>query len=259
MGAKIRQQQLIEVLKRDPAVRVKDLAERFSVSESTIRRDLTEFEQLGLVRRVHGGAIVGPQLVTEPPFEVRKITHQAEKALVGEAAASIVENHSTIFIDGGTTTPFIVPHLKGVQDITVVTVGLNVARELASLPSITTIQLGGELHIETQTFAGPLSIQALETCGLTFDLAFISAVGVSAEYGATNQILDRIPQKQKAIELSRKVAIVVDGSKIGQVAMAKIVSLEEVDVLITDPSALQEELRAIHRLGPDIILADDGK
>lgn len=257
MGAQIRQKRLIDILRRDPAVRVKDLAQHFAVSESTIRRDLTEFEKMGLVRRVHGGAIVGPQLVTEPPFEVRKITHQTEKALVGKAAASIVKDQTTIFIDGGTTTPFIVPHLKSLQDITVVTVGLNVAAELACLPSITTIQLGGELHIETQTFAGPLSIQALETCGLTFDLAFISAVGVSAEYGATNQILDRVPQKQKAIQLSRKVAIVVDGSKIGQVAMAKIVPIENIDMLITNPSAPQGELQAIRNLGPEIILAED--
>lgn len=101
-----------------------------------------------------------------------------------------------------------------------------------------------------------MSIQILQTCGLSFDLAFISAVGVSAAYGATNQILDRVPQKQEAIQLSRKVAIVVDGSKIGQVALAHIVSMQDVDVLITDPSSPIEELNAIRGLGPEIILAE---
>jgi DeoR/GlpR family transcriptional regulator of sugar metabolism len=256
MGAQIRQLQLIDILRHDPAVLVSGLARKFNVSESTIRRDLIDLEKIGIVRRVHGGAILEDHLAQEPPFEIREITQREEKALVGKAAASIVKDGMTIFIDGGTTTPFIVPYLKGREKLTVVTVGLNVVYELVSFPSITTIQLGGELHIETQTFAGPLSIQTLETCGLSFDLAFISAVGVSAEYGATNQILDRVPQKQEAIKLSRKVAIVVDGSKLGQVALAHIVSMHDVDVLITDPSSPIEELNVIRALGPEIILAE---
>lgn len=256
MGSQIRQRQLIDILRNDPTVLVNDLARKFDVSGSTIRRDLNDLEKIGIVRRVHGGAIVEDHLAKEPPFEVREITQRDEKALVGKAAASVVKDGMTIFIDGGTTTPFIVPNLKGLEKLTVVTVGLNVVCELVSFPSIITIQLGGELHIKTQTFAGPLSVQILQTCGLSFDLAFISAVGVSAAYGATNQILDRVPQKQEAIQLSRKVAIVVDGSKIGQVALAHIVSMQDVDVLITDSSSPIEELNAIRALGPEIILAE---
>jgi len=256
MSAEIRQRQLLDILRHTPAVAVSELARKFNVSESTIRRDLIKLQRDGIVRRVHGGAIVGDHFVHEPPFEIRKITHQDEKARVGKAASTIVNDGMTIFIDGGTTTPFIVPHLRGRKDLTVVTVGLNVAYELSSLPSINTIQIGGELHIETQTFAGPLSLIALESFGLRCDLAFISAVGVAAEFGATNQILDRIPQKQKAIQLSHRVAIVVDGSKIGRVALARIISIEDIDVLVTDPSAPRGELDAIRRLGPKIIIAE---
>ncbi len=256
MSSQIRQQQLIEILKEDPAVQVSDLATHFKVSSSTIRRDLNKLEDVGLVRRVHGGALSKTNFVTEPPFEVRKVTHQAEKSEVGKAAASIIDDGLTIFIDGGTTTPFIVPHLNGLNDLTVVTIGLNVAYKLASLQTVRIIQIGGELHRETWVYAGPLSIQALENCGLTFDLAFISAVGVSAKYGATNQILDRIPQKQKAIDLSRKVVVVCDGSKIGQVASARIIPMSAVDILVTDQTAPQPELDEIAKLGPEIMLAN---
>ena len=84
----------------------------------------------------------------------------------------------------------------------------------------------------------------------------ISAVGVSAQSGATNQILDRIPQKQKAIAHSRKTAIVVDGSKLGQIALGHIIHMQEVDYLASDSSAIGDELEAIAALGPKIVLAD---
>jgi len=256
MGSQIRQRQLIDIIKNNPALRVSNLAEQFNVSESTIRRDLSKLENIGMVKRVHGGALIEDSIVSEPPFEVRKVTHQKEKAKVGEAAASLVKDDITIFIDGGTTTPFIVPHLNKIKNLTVVTIGLNVAYQLASLPSIHTIQIGGELDLNTWVYAGPLSIQALTNWGLSFDLAFISAVGVSTDYGVTNQILNRIPQKQKAIELSRMVAVVVDGSKIGRVSTASIVPLQSVDFLVTDKSASEEELFRIQKLGIDVILAE---
>jgi len=257
MGSQIRQHQLIDILKNKPTLRVSDLAEQFNVSESTIRRDLSKLENIGMVKRVHGGALTEDSIVSEPPFEVRKITHQKEKAKVGEAAASLVKDDYTIFIDGGTTTPFIVPHLDKIRNLTVVTVGLNVAYQLASLPSINTIQIGGELDLNTWVYAGPLSIQALTNCGLSFDLAFISAVGVSTEYGVTNQIINRIHQKQRAIELSRKVAVVVDGSKIGKVSTASIIPLHSVDLLVTNKSAPEEEIAQIQKLGIDVILAEN--
>jgi len=256
MSSQIRHHQLLGILKNNPTVKVSDLAIQFQVSESTIRRDLSKLENIGMVRRVHGGALIENSTASEPPFEVRRVTNQEEKVKVGEAAASLVKDDYTIFIDGGTTTPFIVPHLNNVKNLTVVTIGLNVAYQLASLPSVHTIQVGGELDLNTWVYAGPLSIQALNNCGLSFDLAFISAVGVSAEYGATNQILNRIPQKQKAIELSRMIAIVVDGSKIGKVSTASIVPLQSVDFLITDKSASEEDLFLIQKLGIDVILAE---
>jgi len=257
MSSQMRQHQLIEILKNNPTLKVSNLAIQFNVSESTIRRDLNKLENIGMVKRVHGGALSENSIVSEPPFEVRRVTNQEEKVKVGEAAASLVKDDYTIFIDGGTTTPFIVPHLNNVKNLTVVTIGLNVAYQLASLPSVHTIQVGGELDLNTWVYAGPLSIQALDNCGLSFDLAFISAVVVSAEYGATNQILNRIPQKQKAIELSRKIAIIVDGSKIGKVSTACIIPLYSVDMLVTDKTASKGELASIQELDIEVILADN--
>jgi DeoR family transcriptional regulator, fructose operon transcriptional repressor len=256
MLAQIRQKRILVILQEAPAVIVRDLAIKLEVSESTIRRDLNEMEALDLVKRVHGAAMINPKAAQEPPFEIRQITHRENKASAGYAAASLVHDGMIVFIDGGTTTPFIVRHLKNRQHLTIVTVGHNVMNELAQIPTISSIVIGGEYHLETQVFAGHLSLRFLDSCGLNFDLALISAVGVSAKAGATNQILDRIPQKQKAIEHSDKTAIVVDGSKIGQIALGHIIRMQAADYLVSDVSAIGDELDAIADLGPKIVLAD---
>ena len=103
MLAQIRQKKLLAILQEEPAALVCDLAIQLQVSESTIRRDLNEMEALGLVKRVHGAAIIEPKAAQEPPFEIRQITHREEKANAGYAAASLVHDGMIVFIDGGTT------------------------------------------------------------------------------------------------------------------------------------------------------------
>lgn len=253
---RLRHLKIMELASVSSFVQVADLAERFDVSESTIRRDLTDLEETGFVRRVHGGAFIEAQPDIEPPFELRQVSHQEEKDLVGRAAAQLVQDGETIFIDGGTTTPFIVPHLQHRQNLTVLTIGLNVATALARNPNISTLLVGGELHIESQAFTGPLTLKAFRMFELYCDWAFISAGGVSAGSGVTNRILDRIPIKREAIEISRKVAVVVDGSKIGVGSGGWVIPMERVDLLFTDNSAEKDELDMIRALGVDVIMAD---
>lgn len=243
---------ILDALREESMVLVRDLANRFEVSESTIRRDLEELEAQSLVRRVHGGAIIEPQLQPEPPFEVREISQKEEKQLVGRAAAELVQDGETIFIDGGTTTQFIVPYLLDRKALTVVTCGLNVASALSDSRHISTIVVGGELHVESRGFAGPLALEALDIYAIRCDRAFISAGGVSAKYGITNRILDRIPLKRKAMEISHQVAVVVDGSKIGVVTLGRVAPVESAHHLVTDKSAPARELEEIAALGVEI-------
>jgi len=243
---------ILDILRDESMVLVRDLAKRTNVSESTIRRDLGELEAQGLVRRMYGGAILEDQSLIEPPFELRQISHKEEKDLVGQAAAELVKDGEVIFIDGGTTTQFIVPYLLDRQNLTVVTCGLNTAGALSGSRNISTIVVGGELHVESQSFAGPLTLEALQIYGIRCDRAFIAAGGVSAKHGVTNRILDRIPVKRKAIEISHKVAVVVDGSKIGAVTLGLVVPIESVHHLVTDKSAPERELEEIAARGVEI-------
>jgi DeoR/GlpR family transcriptional regulator of sugar metabolism len=212
-------------------------------------------EAQGLVRRIHGGAILEDQSLIEPPFELRQISHEEEKDLVGQAAAELVRDGEVIFIDGGTTTQFIVPYLLERKDLTVVTCGLNIAGALSGSKHISTIVVGGELHVESQSFAGPLTLEALQIYGIRCDRAFIGAGGVSAEHGVTNRILDRIPLKRKAMEISHKIAVVADGSKMGVVTLGHVAPIESFHHLVTDKSASERELEEIATRGVEIKMA----
>jgi DeoR/GlpR family transcriptional regulator of sugar metabolism len=255
LTSELRQTEMLLVLQSAPSMRVTDMAGHFGVSPSSVRRDLAQLAARGLVRRVHGGAMLANQVPRGPSFDLRQVSNRAEKEAVAAIAAGLVQDGMTIFIDGGTTTPFLVPHLEARQGLTVVTVGLNVIAALAAHPHITSIVLGGELHLETQTFAGPLAIEAQRSFGLTFDQAFISASGVSARFGVTNHILDRVAQKRMAIEASLRTVIVADRTKIGANAIGRVVTLDRVHDLVTNENAQKTELDLIAELGVNVILA----
>jgi len=255
LTSELRQTEMLLILQSAPSMRVSDMAGHFGVSSSSVRRDLAHLVVRGLVRRVHGGAMLANQVPRGPSFSLRQVSNRAEKKAVAAAAAALVQDGMTIFVDGGTTTPFIVPHLEARRDLTVVTVGLNVITALSAYPHIASIVLGGQLDLETQVFAGPLSIEALRSFGLTFDQAFISASGVSARFGVTNHILDRVAQKRMAIESSQRTVIIVDWTKIGANAIGRVLALDRVDDLVTNENAQKTELDLITGQGVNVILA----
>jgi DeoR/GlpR family transcriptional regulator of sugar metabolism len=207
---------------------------------------------------VYGGAVLEAPPEAEPPFAVRQISQQNEKDLIGRVAAEWVKDGDVLFRDGGTTTQFIVPHLHDRKNLTVVTCGLNIIAELAKYPQIATIVIGGEFHIESQSFTGVMALEALQSY-IRCDKAFISCGGVSAKYGVTNRILDRIALKRKAMEISRQVAVIADGSKIGIAVLGHVAPIDSFDLLITDNGAPKSELAAIAALDVEIRTPIDQK
>lgn len=241
-----RHRQILDILEREAVASVRAMAEELEVAESTIRRDLDTLEAKGLVKRTYGGALLlTDDQVHEPPFLERQIMHHEEKDRIGQAAAALVANEEAIFLDGGTTTECIVPYLVERRGLTVVTCGLNIAVRLSMSVHITTILVGGELHVPSLSFAGVLAQKAMELYDLRFSKAFIAAGGVSAQYGITNRIIERIPMKRLAIQLAREVIVVADGSKIGKVVLGQVVPVTAMHRLITDESAPQPEREAI--------------
>ncbi len=254
-----RHTEILAILARESVATVHTLAQQLSVAESTVRRDLDILEEQGLLKRTYGGAMLSGVTPTEPlaptcPDAQREVPNADAKEKIGQAAAALVKDNEAIFLDSGTTTACIVAHILDRKGLTVVTCDLNIAVCLSQNDAISTIVIGGELHIPTLSFTGSLAQKAMELFDLRFSKAFIGARGIAAAYGITNRVGERIPVKQLAIQRAREVIVVADGSKIGALAPSQVAPITAMHHLITDSSAPVAECAAIAALGVDVIV-----
>lgn len=244
-----RRQEILKLMEENSRVSVTDLAGRFGVSTSSIRRDLAELDRLGLVERTYGGAIGMGQHSGETPYSERAIAQYDEKERIGRAAARLVQPADTIFVDGGTTTECMLSHLPSDFRVTLVTFGLNIVQRLVDRDNITVILIGGMLHGPSLTFGGVFASDSFECYNLRFDKAFLAAGGVSAEAGITNAGFEEIPIKRRAIRSSRENILLADSTKLGVIAAGVIAPIDALQRLITTKEAPEVELERLRRKG----------
>ena len=243
-----RRQEILSLIEQRSRVSVDHLAGYFGVSRSSIRRDLSQLHDDGLLTRTYGGAVALNGNSSETPFNERKVANFAEKDRIGAVAAHHVTNGDTIFIDGGTTTECMLPYLAD-KRITVVTYGLNIINRLSTNSHVTLIAIGGALHKESLTFNGVLALANIQTYNIRFDKTFMAASGVAALTGVTNAGLEEVSIKRKAIEAGQQNILLADASKIGVIRAGFIASLCEISRLITGIHADSDELANIRALG----------
>jgi DeoR family transcriptional regulator of aga operon len=249
--AEVRQARIAESIWELGFARVTELAERFGVSAVTVRNDLSTLEGRGEVRRVRGGAVKPSVQLGERPFEVSLGDLPKEKADIGAFAARMVSSGETVMVDVGTTTTAVArallqrPELEGV---TVVTNAINIALELErAAPRISVIVTGGMLRPLQHSLVNPMGTALLER--LRGSVAFIGCNGIDPQAGVTNINLPEAEIKRAMLLACRRRVIVADGSKVGEVELAKICDVGEVNMLITDPSADPDVVAAIAALG----------
>ncbi len=250
-----RRRRIVEELRQQETLAVRDLAERFGVSLSTIRRDLSALQRAGLLERTYGAASAPLLGAQEKPLAERRVSRAPAKQRIARAAAALIKPGDTLFLDGGTTVECLIPFLREMAGLTVVTLGLNLVSGLAGCDGLRVITVGGVLDHRTYMLGGTLAHELFRAQGMRFDRAFVAASGVSSEGGVTNASLDEIPLKRIAIDSARQTVLLVDGSKVGRDAVAQIVPVERVDLLITDRSAPAEELEQLRQRNVRIILA----
>lgn len=245
-----RRQEILALLEEKSRVSVDHLAVYFGVSRSSIRRDLSQLHEHGLLTRTYGGAVAlnGMGHSGEAPFTERQVANLAEKDRIGRAAAKHIVEGETIFIDGGTTTECMLPYLPD-KRITVVTYGLNIINRLSAHEKVTLIAIGGALHRYSLTFSGALALNSIEAYNIRYDKTFMAASGVSAVAGITNASLEEIPIKRKALEAGQQNMLLVDASKIGVMRAGLIAPLQAATHIITSRDASPKELDAIRTLG----------
>jgi len=154
-----RRRALVEILRREHRINVREISAQLGVSEVTVRVDLDALEKEGLAQRVWGGAVLPAGLRREPAFAARLKGHRAEKERIAAAAAALVADGDTIMLDASSTAFCLAQHLKRRNDLTVITNGLYLALELAPAEQITTILIGGLLRGRNGSLVGALHLR----------------------------------------------------------------------------------------------------
>ncbi|NTW39671.1 MAG: DeoR/GlpR transcriptional regulator [Cellulomonadaceae bacterium] len=247
---------MLQLIAERQFVRVADLSDAFSISDVTVRADLAALEQSHAVRRVRGGAIAPhPATRMETAFEVSVGEFAGEKMRIAERAAAMVVPGMSVLLDVGTTTTAIARALVervDLDQVVVITNGLTVALELEPAAGrITVVLTGGTLRHLQHSLVNPMATVLLER--LHADLGFIGCNGVEAEQGITNLNLPEAEVKRSLIAAAGRAVVVADGSKIGQVHLGRVARLDEVDSVLTGPSAPAQEVARLRRAGLDVV------
>lgn len=232
---------------------VTELSELFGVSESTIRRDLEELDEQGVIQRAHGGAVVVERAAPEPPIIQRMVENEEAKRSIGQAAAELVRDGETVFLGSGTTTLEVARNLMGRNNLTVITNALNIANLFAGKPNITVIVVGGLLRHSELSMIGHITEQVLKE--LRADKVIMGMRAISIEEGLTNDYLPETMTDRTIIQFAPEVILVADHSKFGKVSTALVAPITSINKIITDSGVPAEIIDEIKALGVEVIIA----
>ena len=245
-----RKAQLAAYVTETGQVTVGELAERFGVSIDTVRRDLDQLSADGVLVRTYGGAVSLSTIPrTDRAVDQRLSIQEQEKEKIAALAAALVQDGSTIMINGGTTTLALARNLRQHRDLTVATNNLLLPGALPPTAVRDIYVFGGAVRTLTLATIGPVSFRANGGAELDIscDLALIGVGAVSADAGYTTSNLAEAAMMQEMISRAACVAILADSSKFGRRLFAQVSELSSADYLITDampPADLRDALTA---------------
>jgi DeoR family fructose operon transcriptional repressor len=253
--AEERQQAMAQAITQHGRVSVADLAEEFSVTTETVRRDLSALERIGLIRRVHGGAVPASTLaVIESGLTERDLANTAAKDLIAAAAVSLLPPPgSMVIIDAGSTTARLAALLPRDHRLTVVTHAVPVAARLAGLPQIDLFLLPGKVRPTTQAVVGADTVAAL--ADLRADVSFVATNGLSTSHGLTTPDREEAATKRAIVAAGRRTVVLCDSSKIGVESSLRFASISDVDVLVTDSAIKPDDQKALDAAGVEVVIA----
>lgn len=212
-------------------VEITDLSQRFNVSEMTIRRDLEQMENEGLLIRVLGGAKPIQKSFIEDNLNLRASENLDSKKNIAQEAIKLIQDGDVIGFDASTSAAEVAKLIKGFKNITVVTNNLPIALDLID-SDITTILLGGYVRPNSISTMGTSLKKSMES--INIDKLFISARGLSFHEGLTDSTIDEGEAKQAMIHKSNEIIALVDHSKISVVKLFQVIPAKEITTIIID-------------------------
>jgi DeoR family transcriptional regulator, ulaG and ulaABCDEF operon transcriptional repressor len=251
-----RERVILRALEGRAVVSIGELTALLDASEATVRRDLSELEQRGLLARVHGGAKGKgdrkPQsLVGQPRFESSRGLFSEEKRWIGRFAASLVEPGESIMIAGGSSTFAMAEALRGV-DATILTISFPIAVALSEHSKATVILPGGELFREQGIVISPFEHDVFDHYHVK--RLFLGALAVTA-HGLMESDPTLVRAHQRMIERAEQVIALCDSSKFKQTGPLISCQLSRVTKLITDSRATDAERKMLESAGVEVLVA----
>src|SRR5437899_2874445 len=242
------------MLESRDSVAVTELAEVFSVSEVTVRSDLSLLARQGLVARVRGGVRALSHGQSEVGFDLRLRLEVERKRAIARGAARLIGEGEAVALDASTTAYYLALELRGMRELVVVTNGLLVATALADAPGITVIVTGGLIRLSAMSLVGDLGTDVLRTT--LINKGFLGARGLSAERGLMELNPDEVRIKQEMADACEQVFAIVDGTKWHRSALLSFVPTERVSAVITDSTAPPDEIARWRGRGVDVVTVD---
>ncbi|MFJ3186157.1 DeoR/GlpR family DNA-binding transcription regulator [Streptomyces halstedii] len=258
MFAAERRQLILEMVRANGAVSLRELARVVQTSEVTVRRDVRALEAEGLLDRRHGGAVLPGGFTRESGFPQKSHLSTAEKTAIADLAAGLVGEGEAIVVGAGTTTQELARRLARVPGLTVVTNSLLVAQALAHANRVEVVMTGGTLRGSNYALVGSGAEQSLQ--GLRVSRAFLSGSGLTAERGLSTSNMLSASVDRALVQAAAEVVVLADHTKLGSDTMFQTVPTELITRLVTDePPAHDEragtELQALADQGVEITVA----
>jgi DeoR/GlpR family transcriptional regulator of sugar metabolism len=244
------------ILREQPGLRVPQVAGLLGVSEGTIRNDLNSLAGSGQVTRVRGGGVLLDDWQSRSPiFSTRLMAHRCAKQAIARQAATLVQDNDSILLDSSTSSYYLAGCLKERRDLTVITNGIETARELAKNSSNTVILLGGVLRVDGTAINVPLAEQILT--GYHLKTAFLSCSGFTLAGGPTEVDIYEAQIKRKFIASSGSLVALIDSSKFGRADLTSFAGPDQIAHLFTDRDLAPAWVKKLKQAGVPFSLCSE--
>ncbi len=247
-----RHRRILELARQAGSVSVERLAGDLGVTPQTIRKDLNLLARRSMLSRVHGGAVITSG-VDNIAYDTRRLVAAETKSAIGAAAAALIPDGASLFINIGTTTEAVARHLVHHGNLLLISNNLNVADMMAPFRSIETVVVGGRVRHDDRAVVGPLAVEFIRN--FKVDFAVIGASALDLDGAFLDFDINEVEVARTIIRHARQVILVVDSSKIGRPAPVRIGDLTDLDYIVIDQIADQSLLDACLAAGVKVVKA----
>lgn len=237
-----RQQSILNQIRKQHSVTVTELSRQYYISETSVRRDLTRLEKLGLIRRTYGGAVIADGENEVISLEARQQIESEAKTVIAKKASSLISNGQIIFLDSSSTALSIIPFLTQFSSLSVITNGMKAAMMLSETPQIKVYILGGLMNGRSQSVHGTLTCKMLEN--MNANIAFISPKGISRNGDAFCTDEEEAAIRRMMIKSSDMRILLCNSKKLDRRGAFRLCHLKDIDTVICD-TALPSEWESI--------------